>query len=154
MREDPAFRRINGGGNARYIFTIYPGEAPQVMSVAHADNSLVTDRNPAVAGETLTVVASGLGPPRPSVNPGAAFPTSPQLPVNAPVAVLVNGKGVQVTTAIGYPGTVNRYLLYFQVPAGTARGQATVQVTAAYLAGPGVLIWVTPPRRARPRRRQ
>ena len=142
VREDPAFRRVNGGGNARYIFTIYPGEAPQVASIAHADGNSVTDRNPAVAGETLTVVASGLGPTRPSVNPGVAFPAAPQLPVNSPVAVLVNGKPASMTPAIGYPGAVNRYLLYFQVPAGTARGLASVQLTAGWLAGPGVIVWV------------
>lgn len=142
VREDPAYRRVNGGGNARFIFTIYPGDAPQVVSITHADSNPVTDRNPAVAGETLTVVASGLGPTSPSVSPGQAFPASPQLRVNAPVAVLVNGRPAQVSTVIGLPGAVNRYLLYFQVPAGTTRGLTSVQLTSAWLGGPGALVWV------------
>jgi len=49
--EDPAYRRVNGGGNARWVMTIYPGDAPQVISISHADNSPVSDAKPAVAGE-------------------------------------------------------------------------------------------------------
>ena len=137
--EDPAYRRVNGGGLARWVMTIYPGNAPQVVSIAHADTSAVSNSRPAVAGELLTLVASGLGPTRPAVEPGQAFPASPQMQVNAPVAVLVNGQLAPVTQAIGYPGTVDRYLLYFNVPSGTT-GLASVLLTGAFLAGPGVYI--------------
>jgi len=139
--EDPAYRRVNGGGLARWVMTIYPGDAPQVVSIAHSDNSPVSDRRPAAAGELLTLVASGLGPTRPAPEPGQAFPASPQTQVNAPVSVLVNGRAATITQAIGYPGTVNQYLLYFTVPAGIT-GVATVQLTAGFLAGPGVYITV------------
>jgi len=39
--EDPAYRRVNGGGLARWVMTIYPGNAPQVVSVAHAEASAI-----------------------------------------------------------------------------------------------------------------
>lgn len=136
--EDPAYRRVNGGGLARWVMTIYPGNAPSVVSMSHADNSLVSDSRPAVAGELVTLVASGLGPTRPTPEAGQRFSTSPQAPVNAPVAVLVNGRSATVTQAIGYPGTVNQYLLYFNVPAGVT-GLASIQLTTAFLAGPGVV---------------
>ena len=137
--EDPAYRRVNGGGLARWVMTIYPGDAPQVVSLAHADAGAVSNSRPAVAGELLTLVASGFGPTRPNLEPGQAFPTSPQMQVNAPISVLVNGQTAPVTQAIGYPGTVNQYLLYFNVPSGIT-GLASVQLTAAFLAGPGVYI--------------
>jgi uncharacterized protein (TIGR03437 family) len=137
--EDPAYRRVNGGGLARWVMTIYPGDAPQVISVAHADTSAVSNARPAVAGELLTLVASGLGPTRPNTEPGQAFPTTPQAQVNAPVNVLVNGRSATITQAIGYPGSFNQYLLYFNVPSGVA-GLASVQLTTGFLAGPGVYI--------------
>jgi len=137
--EDPAYRRVNGGGLARWVMTIYPGNAPQVVSISHADTGAVSNSRPAVAGEQLSLVASGLGPTRPAAEPGQAFPASPQLQVNAPVTVLVNGQSAPVTQAIGYPGAVNQYLLYFNVPSGIT-GLASVQLTAAFLAGPGVYI--------------
>lgn len=137
--EDPAYRRVNGGGLARWVMTIYPGNAPQVISITHADNSPVSNARPAVAGELLTLVASSLGPTRQALEPGQAFPASPQMQVNAPVTVLVNGQSASMTQAIGYPGTVNQYLLYFNVPSGIT-GPASVQLTAAFLAGPGVYI--------------
>lgn len=55
--------------------------------------------------------------------------------VNAPVTVYVNGAAATATAAIGYPGTSNRYLVYFVVPAGVT-GSASVQMAAALLAGP------------------
>lgn len=137
--EDPAYRRVNGGGLARWVMTIYPGNAPQVMSISHADNSPVSSSRPAVAGELLTLVASGLGPTLPTPEPGQAFPASSQMKVNAPVAVLVNGRSAAMTQAIGYPGTIDQYLLYFNVPSGVT-GLASVQLTAALVAGPGVYI--------------
>ena len=111
--------------------------------MAHGDLSLVNNASPAAAGEVLIAVATGLGPTNPGVDPGKPFPAFPDgalLPVNSPVSVTVNGKAAKVVNAIGYPGTVDNYRVDFEVPAATAKGPATVQITAAWITGPAVTI--------------
>lgn len=138
--EDPAYRRINGGGTASYILTLYPAEYPRIVSIAHADSTLVSAANPAAQGETLTITATGLGPTRPGTDPGQPFPLSPAQPTNSPVSVTVNGQPAPVSNSIGWPSRVNQYRVDFQVPADTTKGTASVSVSAAWMAGPAVLI--------------
>lgn len=133
--EDPAYRRVNGGGTARYIFTLYPYESPQIIAIAHADYSLVSAAKPTIAGETLIMIATGLGPTRPGVEVGQNFPSSPLAAVNSPIAVTVNGTAAPVLGAVGYPGSTDRYQVNFQVPSGL-KGMAQVQVSAAWMTGP------------------
>jgi uncharacterized protein (TIGR03437 family) len=106
----------------------------------HDDFSLVTTSKPAAPGEILSLFVTGLGPVSPGVNPGQPFPSSPLAIVNSPVQVTVNGNPAQVTAATGYPGAVNGYQVNFQVPPTTAKGPATVQISAAWIAGAPVTI--------------
>jgi uncharacterized protein (TIGR03437 family) len=53
-------------------------------AVFHADFSPVTPARPARAGETLIVMATGLGPTRPGMNPGTPFPENPLLEMKFP----------------------------------------------------------------------
>jgi hypothetical protein len=79
--EDPAFRRVNGGGKLHGILWLVPLSQPQIAvtasgpAVFHADFSPVTAAKPAKAGEALIAKATGLGPTRPGVDPGQPFPT-------------------------------------------------------------------------------
>jgi hypothetical protein len=142
MTENPSNRRINGGGKSRRILTLYPLSAPQITvtpngpAVTHStDFSLVTASRPAAAGEILSVFATGLGPTRPGVDPGTAFPSSPLAGVNSPIEVTINGKAGEVIGAVGYPGSVDGYQVNFRVPTDTQKGIATIQVIAAWVAG-------------------
>jgi uncharacterized protein (TIGR03437 family) len=63
------------------------------------------------------------------------FPSNPLAVVNSPVEVTVNGSSADVVNKIGWPGTTDRYRLDIRVPDGTAPGIATLQVTAAFIAG-------------------
>jgi uncharacterized protein (TIGR03437 family) len=83
---------------------------------------------------------TGLGPTKPGVDPGSPFPPSPAAVVNSPVSVTVNGKSAEVLAAVGYPGAVNGYQVNFRVPSDAPRGTATIQVAAAWIAGPEVRI--------------
>lgn len=140
--EDPANRRTNGGGRARFLLTLFPATAPQVVTtssgpaIMHPDFSPVTAAKPAKADEVLIVQATGLGPTVPGVDPGQPFPPSPLQAVNSPVQVSVNGQSAQVVNAIGWPGLVNTYRVDFQVPAGTPSGTAAIQLAAAWISGP------------------
>jgi hypothetical protein len=133
-QEDPSQRRVNGGGVTRRVFTIYPMEPPQILAIAHSsDFSLVSASKPTVPGEYLSIIASGLGPTKQGPDPGKPFPSSPLAQVNSPVAVTLNGTPVSVVQAVGYPGSVDGYQVNFQVPAGFQAGNATLQLSAAWI---------------------
>ena len=147
MTEDPALRRILGGGVRRYVFHLIPMFRPEVVMTAdglallHAgDSSLVTSAKPAHSGEILSVFAAGLGPTRPGVDPGQPFPASPLQPVNSPVEVTVNGNPAEVLYAGGYPGSVDRYQVNFRIPDGTLPGMATLRLTSGFVPGSDVSI--------------
>ncbi len=149
VTEDPANRRKIGGGAARFVLTLIPMSRPAVVvtsagpAVVHAgDFSQVTTAKPAAQGEILSLFASGLGPTRPGVDPGQPFPASPLQAVNSPVEVTVNGRAAEVLSAVGYPGAVDGYQVNFRVPPDTGRGSATIQLSAAWIAGTEVKIAV------------
>lgn len=146
MSEDPANRRRNGGGIARYALHVIPMARPEVVitpsgpGVFHADFSQVTAAKPARAGELLILTATGLGPTLPGVDPGQPFPANPLQEVNSPVEVTVNGKPAEVINKIGYPGTTDTYRVDIRVPEGTAPGTATVQLSVAWITGSEVKV--------------
>ena len=149
MAEDPSNRRVDGGGKSRWVLTVIPMYVPQVVSTADgpavthsSDFSLVSASKPASSGEILSLFANGLGPTFPGVDPSQPFPSAPLAVVNSPVQVTVNGNSSQVLAAVGFPGAVDAYQVNFQVPPGTAKGPATVQLSAAWITGPAVTIQV------------
>ena len=140
ITEDPSNRRKRAGGKGQSVIYLIPVERPEILMtagvpvVAHASsNEIVTASNPAAAGEMLNLFATGLGPTVPGVNPGQPFPASPPTVVNSPVQVTVNGQAADAIGAVGVPGLVDTYRVTFRAP-GTA-GEATVYVTAAWIAG-------------------
>jgi len=148
MLEDPAYRRINGGGRRLVIIQLIPMTCPEVLgtptgpAVFHGDDfSLVTAEKPARAGEMLITSVSGLGPVRPNLDPGKPFPPLAEAKVhvvNSPVEVTVNGKASPLINALGWPGMNNVYRVDFRVPDGTAAGTATVGLSVAWINGPEV----------------
>ena len=126
----------------RWVLHLIPMQVPQIVSfigfpsVTHSNgSSFVTPDMPAEAGEILSLLVTGLGPTKPGVNPGQPFPSGPPAVVNSPVTVTVNGESAEVISAVGSPGAVDTYQVKFQVPPSTAKGIATVQVTAAWIVG-------------------
>jgi hypothetical protein len=145
MTEDPANRRRNGGGTQRWVIHLIPMERPEIAmlpagpAIAHSgDFSLVTASKPATAGEILSLFATGLGPVTSGGDPGQPFLSSPVPIVNSPVEVTVNGKAAQVLAAVGFPGAVDGYQVNFRVPPDTAKGTASIQVSAAWISGAAV----------------
>jgi len=147
MSEDPANRRLFGGGTEVHKIYILPLFQPEIVTsgsgpaIVHAsDFSLVTAARPARPGEVLTLFASGLGPTRPGVEPGQPFPVDSPQTVNSPVEVLVNGMPGEVLHAGGYPGAVDRYQVNFRAPEGVSSGSASVRVMSAWIGGSTVEI--------------
>jgi uncharacterized protein (TIGR03437 family) len=146
VKEDPARRRINGGGKAIFVLHLIPMTRPEVAitptgpAIFHADLSPVTAARPAKAGEVLIVRATGLGPTRATLDPGQPFPMDAAQEVNSPVEVSVNGQSADVINKIGWPGLIDTYRVDFRVPDTTAPGTAGIQLTAAWIAGSTVNI--------------
>ena len=122
ITEDPAKRRVNGGGHVVFTAYVIPMQRPQIdvtasgPAVTHSnDFSLVSASKPAAAGEILSMFATGLGPTLPAVAPGQPFPSSPLAVVSSPVEVTVNGKDARVLSAVGYPGATDGYQVNFQM---------------------------------------
>jgi uncharacterized protein (TIGR03437 family) len=149
ITEDPAKRRLNGGGHIASVLYVIPMSRPEFLTtangpaVAHSsDFSLVSTTKPAAAGEILSLFATGLGPTRPSPDPGQPFPSSPLAVVNSPIDVTVNGKSAEVLGAVGYPGSVDSYQVNFRIPSDIGSGSATIQISAAWIPGVSVSIQV------------
>jgi uncharacterized protein (TIGR03437 family) len=147
MTEDPANRRINGGGKARFVQTVIPTFVPQIVvtsggpAVTHSgDFTLVTASKPATPGEILSLFMTGLGATRPGIDPGRPFPSSPLQSVAAPVEVAVNGKSAEVLAAVGLAGATDGYQVNLRLPTDAAKGAAILQVSAAWITGPAVSI--------------
>jgi uncharacterized protein (TIGR03437 family) len=138
--EDPSRRRIFGGGRTTQRLVIYPMTYPEVLTVngqpaiTRADGfTPISSARPAVAGEILSLFASGLGPVRSNIAPDEPFPSSPLAVVNSPVQVTVGGKPAEVLAAVGFPGSTNGYQVNFRVPDGVPPGDATVQISVAWI---------------------
>jgi hypothetical protein len=149
MSEDPANRRVNGGASYSLILHVIPMSPPQTVMTASgpaivhsSDFTLVSPSKPAAAGETLSLIATGLGPTVPEVDLGLPFPSKPLANVNSPLTVTVNGGAAEVLAAVGYPGSVDGYQVNFRVPSDIQKGTAMVQLTAAWIPGSPVSIAV------------
>lgn len=147
VTEDPANRRVNGGGKQSIILQLLPMFHPEVITtsggpaVVHAsDFTPVTASKPAKAGEILTLFASGLGPTNPPVPYGRPFPSGSPPVVTSPVSVIVNANSVQALYAGGYPGAADAYQVNFQLPAGLTPGPATLTLVSGFIAGGQVTI--------------
>jgi len=139
MSEDPAYRRIHGGGARRYLFYLLPMERPEIVNVWHSDFTPVTAAKPARADEILILSARGLGPTRPGVDPGVPFPANPPQIVNSPVEMTAGGQPVELINQIGWPGEQNLYRVDFRMPK-TSGSTAALQISAAWIGGPAVSI--------------
>jgi hypothetical protein len=78
----------------------------------------VTNDNPAVPGEIVYVLATGLGPPNPSnVDTGAITPSGNLNPPAVPVdSILTDQSSSNILSASLVPGLVGVYYVYFQIP--------------------------------------
>ena len=152
MLEDPAYRRVNKGGTRREIVQLMPMARPEVLvtsagpTVLHADDfSPVTAAEPAQRGELLVLSVTGLGPTKPVVESGkpfSAFKEGSLHMVTSPVEVTVNGQSAEVVNSVGWPEMTGIYRVDFRIPQGIAPGQASLQVTAAWIPGSAVKISV------------
>ena len=139
VAEDPLRRRELGGDDYLIRCNLIPMYVPEIVNVWHEDFTPVTAAKPACAAEVLIIAARGLGPTRPGIEPGP-FPASPVQTVNSPIEMTAGGQSVEVINQIGWPGRENLYRLDFRMPNVDSAAAATLQLTAAWIPGPGFFI--------------
>src|SRR5258708_37370894 len=106
-------------------------------AVTHANGAMVTQSNPAKAGETLVVYVNGLGAVSPGVSDGAAAPTSPLSKVvdqNVLVEIQDQNGNFYSTTLVFAglaPTFAGLYQINFPMPSGSnavPSGQAWLNI--------------------------
>jgi uncharacterized protein (TIGR03437 family) len=116
-------------------------------AILHADGSLVSQANPALAGETVEVFLTGLGAVNPAVGDGAAAPgREPLARVIAPLNVYVGGL---LASNIQYkglaPGLAALYQLNVQIPATVGPGPQSLAVQTNDAFTDMVNLWIGAP---------
>jgi len=106
-------------------------------AVTHLNYSVVTEDNPAVAGETLVLYLTGLGAVTPPVADGAAGSSNPLSTANEyPGSIgvdILDSTGADVDAALSFaglaPALAGVYQINFVVPSGLSSGLAWVNVS-------------------------
>jgi uncharacterized protein (TIGR03437 family) len=91
--------------------------------------NLISLANPAHAGETIILYATGMGATNPPVATGMVAPGSQLANVTITPQVTVGGTNAQVLFAGLSPGSVGLYQLDVVIPAGTASGNVPIVVS-------------------------
>lgn len=107
-----------------------PANGISAAAALHADYSLVSEQNPAVAGETISVYLTGLGAVFPLIQdgyPGSSDPSSLNNTA-AKIAALVGG----VSATVGYaglaPGYAGLYQINLTIPTGLTAGDNPLDI--------------------------
>jgi hypothetical protein len=108
--------------------------------VWHIDGRPVTLSDPAVAGEPLSLLATGLGPTNPTVPTGAVAPVNPPAAVATIPSVTVDGLTAPVQYAGLEPSTVGKYRVFFSVPSSLSAGNHSLSLRIANQSSNSVIL--------------
>jgi uncharacterized protein (TIGR03437 family) len=95
---------------------------PAISAVVHADGSAVTVANPAVAGETISLYATGLGAVTANLPLGAVAPAYPTATTAALPQILLGGTPLALAFSGLAPGYVGLYQVNASVPPASPAG--------------------------------
>jgi uncharacterized protein (TIGR03437 family) len=102
---------------------------PAISAVVHADGSAVSAADPAVAGETISLYATGLGAVSANLPLGAAGPADPALTTAALPQILFAGAPLTVAFSGLAPGYVGLYQVNATVPSASQPAGLTGPLT-------------------------
>ena len=147
----------NGGGTQRWVIHLIPMERPEIAAlpagpaITHSsDFSLVTSSRPAMAGEILSLFATGLGPMSSGIDSGEPFPSEPPCGLSSSTrrGDVSQWKALRRFWSGWWasPAPYERILSFkriFEVPPDKiAKGPASIQLSAAWISGTAVGIAV------------
>jgi uncharacterized protein (TIGR03437 family) len=111
------------------IFPVAGGQA--LGQILNANSTANTPSNPATAGSTIQIFATGLGATNPPLAPGQPGSTGTFNAVVTTPTVTIGGINAQVSFAAAAPGLAGVYQVNAVVPTGLATGGfAAVQISA------------------------
>jgi len=99
-----------------------------LISAFHLDGSPVSETSAAAPGETLVVLAAGLGATDTPVADGAPSPASPPANAVSVPSITVDNAPATVLFAGLQPGAVGVYQINFTLPAGLRNGDLTLTI--------------------------
>jgi uncharacterized protein (TIGR03437 family) len=108
----------------------YPAGSQKLGVVTHAAGALVTTANPAQAGETVIVYATGVGPVDQAQTTGEAALADPLARTKQTPQVTVAGRDAFVFFSGLAPGFVGLNQLNVTLPAGTPSGVQSLVITS------------------------
>jgi uncharacterized protein (TIGR03437 family) len=117
------------------IATTAPGALTQTQNglgypaAIHQDGSLVTAKNPAQMGETISIFVTGLGAVNPSIPDGAPGPTDTLSNATAKIVAYVGGTTASVPYAGLAPGYAGLYQLNVTIPSGLTNGDNNLDLS-------------------------
>ena len=118
---------VQVAANAPAIFTLNQ-QGTGAGAILHGTTyQVVTDGNPAAAGEIISIFCTGLGAVSPAAQTGAA-PAVPPPQTIASAQVSIGGINAPVLYAGLAPGYAGLYQVNAQVPAGTPSGNPPLQI--------------------------
>lgn len=129
------------------IFQFTDSDGLQHAVLIHPDGSFVTISNPAHAGETLRMYATGMGPVTPPLATNAVPVAGTDSVAAANVVVALNNSGARVVSARRAPGLVGVDEVTFQIPSTATPGLGILYVAVGFVNPPGFYVsntaWVT-----------
>jgi uncharacterized protein (TIGR03437 family) len=102
---------------------------PAISAVVHANGSTVSVANPAVAGETISLYATGLGAVTANLPLGAAAPDYPTTATATLPQILLGDTPLALAFSGLAPGYVGLYQVNAAVPSASPPGSLTGPLT-------------------------
>ncbi len=91
-------------------------------SIWHSDGTPVTPKSPANPGESLTLLATGLGPTNPAVPTGSPAPIAPQASARTQPTITIGSESASVQAAVLEPQSIAQFRVFFSVPKALSAG--------------------------------
>ena len=109
-----------------------PGGIGIGAMIHNSDGTIVTEANPAKAGEAIQIYCSGLGTVTPTVTTGAAASSTTLSNTDNAVGVYIDGVNAKVLFAGLAPGFGGLYQINVTIPTGLTSGDHTLEIATNY----------------------
>jgi uncharacterized protein (TIGR03437 family) len=109
-----------------------PGGIGVGAMIHNSTGAIVTEANPATAGEAIQIYCSGLGTVTPPVTTGAAASTTTLSNTDSAVAVYIDGVSAQALFSGLAPGFGGLYQINVTIPTGLSTGDHTLEISTDY----------------------
>ena len=97
-----------------------------VVFAVDANGQAITSTNPAKTGQSVTLIANGLGPVTNQPDSGDPGPSSPKAQTTTSPTVTIGGQTAMVSSSVLTPGVAGQYSVTVAVPDGVSGSSPAV----------------------------